>query len=233
MKAIDEGIFLHRSHYSDSSLITTFFTKQKGLQRFVFRGGKKKAHQMYPLSVSELNYFGRNESNLMNLTSAQASANYSFQFDPVKSTIAFFIAECIRKCVIDNDFDPVMFEFLKSEIQRLNDAVECSLFPIEFMVSFSEVIGLQPLVEKTGNVFNLDEGTINKGSNQLEQLNRIEEGAHVVLIASLIDGTYQAVAVNRETREKALETMMMYYRIHVPRIERFETYEIVREILSA
>jgi hypothetical protein len=230
MKAIDEGIFLHRSPYSDSSLITTFFTRQKGLQKFVFRGGKKKAYQLYPLSVSELNYYGRTEGNLMNLTSVQASSNYNFQFDPVKSTIAFFIAECIRKCVIDNDFDTIMFGFLKTEIQRLNDALDCALFPIEFMVAFSEVLGLQPLVEKQGKVFNLDEGIISNGSSQL---NRTEEGAHVVLIAGLIEGRNQSSAVDRLTREKALETMMMYYRTHVPRIERFETYEIVREILSA
>jgi hypothetical protein len=123
-----------------------------------------------------------------------------------------------------------MFGFLKTEIQRLNDALDCALFPIEFMVAFSEVLGLQPLVEKQGKVFNLDEGIISNGSSQL---NRTEEGAHVVLIAGLIEGRNQSSAVDRLTREKALETMMMYYRTHVPRIERFETYEIVREILSA
>jgi hypothetical protein len=98
------------------------------------------------------------------------------------------------------------------------------------MVAFSEVLGLQPLVEKQGKVFNLDEGIISNGSSQL---NRTEKGAHVVLIAGLIEGRNQSSAVDRLTREKALETMMMYYRTHVPRIERFETYEIVREILSA
>ena len=99
MKAVDEGVFLHRTPYSANSLITTFYTREKGLQKFLFKGGKKKGYQLYPLSVSELNFYGREGSDLINLTSAQATSNHSFQFNPVKSTIAFFIAETIQKCV--------------------------------------------------------------------------------------------------------------------------------------
>ena len=230
MKATDEGIFLHRSSYSDSSLITTFYTRDKGLQKFVFRGGKKKGHQMYPLSVSELNYYGRTESELLNLTSAQATSNHTFQFDPVKSTIAFFIAETIRKCVIDNDLDNVTYTFLSSEINRLNASEDCSLFPIEFMVSFAELLGFQPLVENDGLIFDLDEGIINHSNSRL---NRTAEGEHIRLITALIVGRPVNGFIDREVREKALETLMAYYQIHTPRLKKFETYEIVREILSA
>ncbi|NQY75493.1 MAG: DNA repair protein RecO [Candidatus Margulisbacteria bacterium] len=230
MKAVDEGIFLHRSSYSDSSLITTIYTRDKGLQKFVFRGGKKKGHQMYPLSVSELNYYGRTESELLNLTSAQAASNHSFQFNPVKSTIAFFIAETIRKCVIHNDLDTVTYNFLTSEINRLDTSEDCSLFPLEFMVSFTELLGFQPLVENEGLVFDLDEGIINFSNSRL---NRTSEGEHIRLIVALITGRSTNDSVYRKTREKALETMISYYQIHIPRLKEFETYEIVREILSA
>jgi DNA repair protein RecO len=230
MKVVDEGIFLHRTSYSDSSLITTFFTKDKGIQKFVFRGGKKKAHQLYPLSISELNYFGRAESNLLNLTSAQATCNHDFQFDPIKSTIAFFIAECVRKCTIDNDHDSAMYDFFYSEIHRLNDSEECSLFPVEFMVAFTEVLGFQPLVEDDGTTFNLDEGTIGRSK---DPLSRTSSGAHIQLITSIITGAHAEMSIERGIREIALETMMSYYRIHVPRLDAFDTYEIVREILSA
>jgi DNA repair protein RecO (recombination protein O) len=230
MKVVDEGIFLHRTSYSDSSLITTFYTRDKGLQKFVFRGGKKKGHQLYPLSISELNYYGRTESELLNLTSAQATANHSFQFDPIKSTIAFFIAETIRKCVIDNDLDTVTYDFLTSEIHRLNTSEDCSLFPIQFMVSFAEILGFQPLVENEGVVFNLDEGTINHSDNQLS---RTSTGEHIRLIVAFINGKEPTDFIDRTVREQALETLMMYYQIHIPRLKEFETYEIVREILSA
>jgi len=230
MKAVDEGIFLHRTSYSDSSLITTFYTRDKGLQKFVFRGGKKKAHQLYPLSVSELNYYGRTESELLNLTSVQATSNHDFQFDPIKSTIAFFIAETIRKCVIDNDLDTVSYDFFKSEINRLNDSKDCSLFPIQFMVSFAEVLGFQPLIENDGLTFDLDEGTI---SHTGSSLNRTSHGEHIRLLVLFIQGVEINISINRAVREQALETLMLYYQIHIPRLKEFETYEIVKEILSA
>ena len=230
MKVVDEGIFLHRTSYSDSSLITTFYTRDRGLQKFVFRGGKKKGHQLYPLSISELNYYGRTESELLNLTSAHAAVNLSFQFNPIKSTIAFFIAETIRKCVIDNDLDNVSYDFLTREINRLDSAEDCSLFPIQFMVSFTEILGFQPLVEHNAGIFDLDEGIICTSNSRL---NRIAEGAPVRLIVSMINGTESNEFVDRTTREQALEILMLYYQIHIPRLKEFETYEIVKEILSA
>lgn len=230
MKTLDEGIFLHRTAYSDSSLITTFYTRDKGLQKFIFKGGKKKGHQLYPLSISELNFYGRADSELLNLSSVHATANHSFQFDPIKSTIAFFVAETIRKCIINNDLDSAIYDFLSLEIDRLNDAKDCALFPIRFMVSFAEVLGFHPLIENEGLVFDLDEGTI---SNSKSPLSRTSEGEHVQLIISFIQGKETSHFVNRVVREEALETLMSYYRIHVPRLQEFKTYEIVKEILSA
>ena len=60
MKLVDEAIFLFRTNYSDTSLIATYYTKEHGLQKFMFKGGKKKSAKKKgesslgrPLSFSE------------------------------------------------------------------------------------------------------------------------------------------------------------------------------------
>lgn len=228
MKKTEEGIFLHRTSFSDSSLITTFYTEHSGLRKFVFKGGKKKAHQLYPMSVSELTYYGRAESDLLQLTAAETAAHTDFQFDPVKSTIAFFLAECARKCVHEYDADPHIFEFLKQTTLQLNaQSEQLGMFPTQFLVQFSEVIGMQPLVTESASIFDLDEGTI---GDYAHPGNRSTSGEHVRLIAALIVG--KTIEATKETREKALQTMMEYYTIHVSRLNQFETFPIVKAILG-
>lgn len=228
MKQTDEGIFIHRTAFSDSSLIVTYYTKDHGLRKFVFKGGKKKAHQLFPLSISELTFYGRKESDLLQLTSCDPSVPTEFQFDPVKSTIAFFIAECIRKSVYEHDVDSGIFTFLKHSIIQLNEEEEeIASYPIRFLVEFSEMLGIQPLVEGSERIFDLDEGTI---SDSAHPGHRSSSGEHVYFIAEAIKGNI--IEANKVLREEALKTLMEYYTIHIPRLNQFETYPIVKEILS-
>lgn len=229
MKQTDQGIFLYRTAFSDTSLIVTYYTAGSGLRKFVFKGGKKKAHQLFPLAPSELTYYGRPESDLLQLTQSEPLFASDFQFDPVKSTIAFFIAEAIRKCVHEFDADQRMFDFLKSKVQSLQNADdnEISHFPLCFLVDFAEMLGIQPLATPNGQFFDLDEGNI---GDYAPAGNRIEQGVHVDCIVRLIQG--EKVNIPKATRDKALQLLMDYYKTHVPGLHAFETYDIVHEILS-
>jgi len=229
MKQVDYGIFLFRTPYSSSSLITTFYTKNQGLKKFLFKGGKKKAHNLFPLSISELSFYGRQESSLLNLTQASPAVSQTIQFDPIKSTIAFFIAEVIQKCTHLDDPDSIMFDFLSKQIIELNDVEDCSLFPIQFLVLFTEILGIQPLMKATNaSFFNLEDGLI-EAHDSLH--NKTEKGEHVKIISAIMNNS-KIQESSKIYREKALLTMMDYYKIHVPKIDGFDTYQIVKEVLN-
>ena len=72
MKRTDKAILLNRISYSESSLIITFYTFENGIQKFIFQGGKKKAHQLFPLAISEITYYKRPDSDLGKLTSSES-----------------------------------------------------------------------------------------------------------------------------------------------------------------
>jgi DNA repair protein RecO (recombination protein O) len=228
MKQNDQGIFLHRTAFSDSSLIVTYYTAEKGLRKFVFKGGKKKAFQLFPLAPTELTFYGRQESDLLQLTGTEALFATDFQFDPVKSTIAFFMAETIRKCVHEFDTDAHVFTFLQERVQQLQRADDnLSHFPLAFLIDFTEIIGVQPLVEPDGFIFDLDEGSIGKfAPNE----HRSVRGEAVSYIADAITGKNTTVV--KGVRYNVMQIMMDYYKIHVPGLREFETYPIVQEILS-
>jgi hypothetical protein len=60
-----------------------------------------------------LSYYYRKESDLLQLTAAEPAFPTDFQFDPIKGTIAFFMAEVIRKVVHTDEKDSAMFNFLE------------------------------------------------------------------------------------------------------------------------
>ncbi len=230
MKATDRGIFLQRTPYSDSSLIVTFFMERGGLQKFVFRGGKKKAHQIYPLSISELTYYGRNDSELLNLVSVESLKPQQFQFDPLRGTVAFFMAETLRKCLAPGQPDKSFFDFAETWIEALDTRKNLALFPLEFLIECSGAMGFRPLCEENNDLlFNVDAGVFQKTSGVSE---RTFGGDSALLIRNILTGENNPTAT-RACREEALDIMLMYFSIHVPRFDRLESYEILREVLHA
>ncbi|MFT4661172.1 MAG: DNA repair protein RecO (recombination protein O) [Patiriisocius sp.] len=230
MKATDKGVFLHRLAYSETSLIVTFYTKSSGLRKFIFKGGKKKAHSLFPMSIGELSFYERKESDLLHLTSVDPATTHQFQFDPVKSTIAFFLAEVVRKCIQQGAPDEMLYNFVVDQISSLEGNEEHQYFPIHFLIDFSEVLGIQPYIEEDqAAYFNLDDGTFETYS-KVEL--RVATGEAARLIKQRIL-SIETLDHSKEVREKALEVMLDYYRIHIPNFDTIDSYEIVKEILHS
>lgn len=229
MKEVDEGIFLHRTNYSESSLILTMYTRNSGLRKFIFKGGKRKAHNLYPLSVSELTYFGRKESELLQLTAAESIEALTFPFDPVRSTIAFFMVELLRKCIHEGEKDERLYKYIREEIDELEKTEKLSFFPLKFLISLSELLGIFPMIEGDDpSVFHLIEGRIDPYKRIAED---VESGDHVRLIAEFIRKENKGTS-SRLTREKALDTMLKYYSMQLPGLDELRTLSIVKEVLS-
>jgi DNA repair protein RecO (recombination protein O) len=180
------------------------------------------------MSIGELSFYERKESELLQLTSVDPATTYQFQFDPVKSTIAFFLAEVIRKCVHQDEADRTTYEFIIDRIGLLNDSNEYQYFPIYFLIDFTEILGVQPYVQDAqAQYFNLDEGTFETYSKvELREVH----GSAAELIRNRIIGS-KPLNSSKEIREKALEAMLDYYRIHIPNFNVIDSYEIVKEIL--
>jgi DNA repair protein RecO (recombination protein O) len=230
MKSTDTGIFLQRSVYSDSSLIVTFLCAEHGLRKFIFRGGRKKAHGIFALSVAELNFYGRADSELLNLTSVEPCRVQHFPAHPVKSTVAFFMAEVIRKCIERDQIDRTLYDFAIDWIEALETSNDLALFPLSFLVGATEILGIRPLLDRADyTVFNLDSGEFQDTESSLE---RCASGPAVVLIACLLEGGLIDASL-RSHREQAMEIMLQYYAIHVPRFQKLDTYEVVKEVLRA
>ena len=231
MKSTDLGVFLYRTAYSDSSLIVWFFTRENGLQKFLFRGGKKKAHGLFPMSVCELSYYGHKHSGLLNLTSVETAIPFTFQFNPVSSTIAYFTVECIKKSMHQGDKDEEVFQFLINFANRIENDKNLGALPLSFLIELSGLLGFKPNFESDNATnFNLDAGVFQESVSAHE---RIVNGPAAELIGVLIREGEQEQTSSKGLREQALNIMLDYFKIHVPRFESLASFDIVKEVLNA
>lgn len=226
MKQTDKGIFLHRISYSESSLITTFYSQNNGIQKFIFQGAKKKNKNFIPLAICELTYYRRPDSELGKLT--QADSIYPLNeilFNPVKGLIAFFIADVLRQTLKTNEKELKLFEFLREVSIKLNKSEDLASFPLLFLVDFSSFIGIQPsLCDEEPMYFNLKDGEFHADY-------RIGEWAEEGETAKQLHELFLNKKVTPAFRKNAMEIILNYYQLHIPKFDVSTSLDITREIL--
>ncbi|MBC9811414.1 DNA repair protein RecO [Crocinitomicaceae bacterium CZZ-1] len=227
MKQTDTGIFLHRTSFSESSVIATFYTRNQGIQKFIFQGAKKKNNTLFPLNICELNFYRRPDSELGKLTQADTAVVLdSIVINPVKSIIAFFMADVIRQSLQTNEKETTVFEFLREAICELNDADDLVLFPLFFLVNFAPFIGIQPsLCDDEALYFNLKEGEFHSDYRPGEWCIEGEQVRHLY-------GLFESNTIAPAFRKQAFETILDYYQLHIPRFDVSKSLDIIRETLA-
>lgn len=229
MKQTDKGIFIHRINYSDTSLIVSFYTENKGIQKFIFPGGKKKSHALYPLSICEIGYYLRPDSELGKLTDVGfLSTLGNIPTDPICSSIAFFIADLLQNCLTYATKDISMFHFLEERVKELNEKKDLHIYVIDFMIGLTFHLGIEPQIDATNKpFFNLEEGEF----TSIKPMHKsFAEGSGVILIQNLMRNQ-EIHALEKVSRTQALQTMIDYYRTHIPRFNVDRTLEIIRSVL--
>ena len=229
MKQSDTAIFIHRINYSESSLIVTFYTLQNGIQKFIFQGGKKKGTALFPLSICEIIYYRRPDSELGKLTEAKPhQALQDIPMNPVKATIAFFMVDVLKQCLQTDQHDISLFRFLEKTIVTLNVTTDLSLFATQFLIDFSLHMGIDPHIQESNKrYFHLQDGDFSAFDRTGEL---VADGPPVVLIQSLL----RKETISNPTKElksDVFDIMIHYYKLHVPNFNIQKSLDVIKEIL--
>jgi DNA repair protein RecO (recombination protein O) len=228
MKESDIGIFLQRIPFSETSAIASYFTAKHGFQKFLFLGAKKKSNLLFPLNIQELTYFSRNESELGKLTQAESTMEVTqIPFDPIRSSIAFFIAEILQKCLTHTEKDERLFDFLRERIEQLDQDDELGMFPIQFLLDFSFYLGIEPQIQDGENLhFHLEEGVFSRSA----QRDRFCSEECSDLILALLGGN--PVHLNYRQRKETLDVLLMYYKLHLEHFGNIKSKEILESVFE-
>lgn len=235
MKSIDHGILLKKINYSETSLILSFYTLEKGYQTYLFQGGKKKkGNILQPLTIVEIDAYQRPDSDLGKISAISPEfIPESIPYDPFKSGIAFFIAEILEQLLRGSDQDEALYRLIEQEIHWLDASESITNYPIWFMLRVADQLGfgIQQLGED-GRIFDLEDGTI---SNQTPAGHAYEDDSSVMELNRLLTLNQMellAANVHKTHRTRIIEMLVSYYRWHIEGFTHPKSLHVLQTILS-
>lgn len=234
-----KAIVLHSVKYSESQLIVDFFTEQLGRLSFMVRmskssKGKIKRQYFQPLALLYLEFEYHPMQTLQRLKEVEiAEPFFDIPFSPVKMSIAMFLSEVLFYATRHEQQNNALFLFLKNSVLWLDGALRnYSNFHIVFMIHLTLFLGFSPNMtnENGEEFFDLEEGRfvlyVPSHSNYLNQ----EDSLRIKDLLRLRYETMHLYTMSRVERNRCVEVILKYYKLHVPNFPELKSFSILQAL---
>lgn len=235
------GIVLRIIKYNDRSHIVDIYSQELGRCAVLVNISKStksklKSNLFQPLSILDLNLSKTNKSSLYRLKDVKLS--YTFQsipFHPVKSALAFYIAEFLYYAVRDENINKPLFDYLDHSMRWLDSCeVGYANFHLVFLIRLSRFLGLYPNYSDyhRGDYFDL----LNACFCSSQPLHpRFLKGDESVFILKLMRMNYDSMHLfkfSRHDRARILHILNDFYKIHIPNFPDLKSLDVLKELFE-
>lgn len=235
------AIVLNSLKYGESQMIVDMYTKGRGRLSFIQRiprqgrGGIKKQY-FQPLTILDIEFDYRATQRLHKLRSAAVVFPFrSLPFDMAKLSIALFVAEFTIYVTRSEQSDPALYAFVENSVRWL-DACEGSFanFHIIYMLHLTRFIGFYPNVEDyaSGCSFDMREGCFVYAAPPHADFLPPHEAEKIGLLLRLNYATMRLLRLTREERNRCVDVLLAYYRLHLPDFPEMKSLAVLRELFG-
>ena len=245
-----KGIVFHSLKYSETSVIVKIYTELFGIQSYLIKGIRNTRSKIKPglfqsLTLLDLVVYHKEKQSLQSVREVRLEHPYkSIPFDIRKSSVALFINELAYKAIREEEANPELFGFLWQTCLQLDETDESvSGFHIHFALRLMHHLGIFPHNNHSSRlpVFNLREGLFQASIPDHPQY--LDPG-NSQLISGLLEtcnpdpgccgDTPRCVSTNLgpETRNWLLETILVYYQLHLPGFRGVQSHHILHDVLA-
>lgn len=238
------GIVFHTVRYAETSLIAKLYTSQFGLRSYLIKGvhtprSRFKPALFQPLSLLELVVYNKERNSLQTIKEVQLNHPYqSVHLDIRKSAIALFICELAYKAIREEEPNRELFDFLWNSCIELDQAEgPVSHYHLVFALRLMHHLGIYPQRNLTPQttIFNLREGVFQ--ANIPGHTNYLDEADSVLFhqLLSVPDdagAAFLKVILSPRKRDQILETILLYYKLHLPGFRDLQSHHILHTVLS-
>ena len=236
-----QGIVLHYTPFSETSVIVRIYTLQHGMQSYMIKGIRKpkarySMNLLQPLSLIEFISHNKENRNVQHITELKADVIYkSIPYDISKTAIAFFIAELFSKCSRDEEANDELFHFLKDHLVFLDCTDQpVALFHHWFMIHLTKYLGFFPAGKK-GNeciYFDLREGIYQKDFPPYIEFVSGRTAELISLLCEATGSTFHLIKTTTDERKDLLDALLLYYKLHALHGGKINSYQVLTEVLS-
>lgn len=228
--------------YGDSRMIVDMFTRECGRMSFavgISRSSRPTAlrRQLFqPLSLLDTECDVRRSEQLHKLRSARLAVPLpSLSADPYKLSISLFVAEFLCHALRSEQQNAPLFDYIADSIQWLDSRAEgFSNFHLVFLMRLSRFLGFYPNLDgyRSGCCFDLRAGSFCAVRPVHADVLGPDEAARIRLMMRMNFPTMHLYRLSRDERNRLVEVVVWYYRIHIPAFPELRSLAVLRELFG-
>lgn len=227
--------------YGEQKLIVDMYTEQLGRITTIIKishSRKSKMRNMFfrPLTMLMIETDYRERMQMQKLSDVQMYMPWTaLQFDPVKMTVGMFLAEVLCYAVRQEQGDTILFRFIEQSMQWL-DTTEQNIcnFHIVFLLHLTAIMGFMPEGENYSKhmLFDMRTGEfIERTPLHTDYLNE-EDAERMHMILRMTYANMHIFKMTRAERKRCLDTILYYYRLHLPAFPELKSLAVMNEIFD-
>lgn len=238
MLGTTKAIVLHKTNYSESSIVVQMFTYEFGKVSLLIQGvkrrkSKNKAALFEPLSILELVGNFKNPEKLIKPAEVKIHKPLlQIQSSIGKRAIVLFLAEILGKCIKEPNPEKDLFSFVETSLNYLEITKDkTSNFHIVFLLELSRYLGFYPQ-KSEGLFFDMEEGVFtNTQPLNHYYLSGSEKDIFLRIIGTKIDMSHELI-LQQEERKLLLESILKYYQVHISGWKEVKSHLILESVFK-
>ncbi|MDD5184920.1 MAG: DNA repair protein RecO [Paludibacter sp.] len=240
MQVKTTGIVLHSIKYSDSANIVTVYTRHFGRVSYMVHGVNKKKSICRPaylqaLSILDLDVYHVPGKSIQRIKDIRTMYQFTgIPVDPVKNAVALFIAEILFRTLWQTEPDENVFLFLENSVQQL-DCCETGIsnFHLVFLLKLTRYLGFEPNHdEESFMYFDLMNGVFLKEKPLHSHFLMPEDAIDFEASLHSDYSNMSQLNLSRVKRQKLLESMVEYYRLHIPDFHGLNSLAVLQSLFD-
>lgn len=232
---------LHSLKYGEQQVIVDFLAENCGRTSCLIKipasaKGKFKKQYFQPLFILDTDIDIRQNVNLQRLKDARIAVPFtSIPFNPYKTAISLFMAEFLRCVSSREQTDPTTFSYIENSIRWLDG---CSggfaNFHIVFMMRLSKFMGFYPNTDdyEPGDWFDMRSSCFCRQRPMHADVLNPDDARKIRLLLRMNYATMHLFRMSRDERNRMVDVIMSYYRIHIPGLPEMKSIQVLKELFA-
>jgi DNA repair protein RecO (recombination protein O) len=240
-----EGIVFHSLKYSETSVIVKIYTELFGIQSYLIKGIRSSKSKIKPglfqsMTLLDLVVYHKEKQTLQSVKEVRLAHPYkTIPFDIRKSSVALFINDLVYKAIREEEANPDLFAFIWQTCLDLDVTEESiSFFHIGFAVRLMHHLGIFPHNNHSLQlpIFNLREGIFQ--ASVPDHQHYLDPGNSKIFSEILNSHPTSRIPypvsriLNPASRNQLLETILLYYQLHLPGFRGLQSHHILHDVLA-
>lgn len=231
------GIVLSIVRHSDKHNVVSIYTPTHGRITCLAPAGgtRSKLPRLMLLSTidTEINITPTKEMYQLRCYSF-AELRPSLYTDPMKMTLAMFLADFLNHLLRETQPDAGIWKFIQGSLSLLDVAPLSPNFHLVFISAIAPFVGIQPDLENcnTTNWFDLRAGRYTSVAPLHNDFLPPGNSHWPSLLSRLTYYNADCLKLSGEQRYRILEGILHYYAIHIPGIASMKSHHVLREIFA-